>query len=107
MNLLSLASTGRVRRTAVVTGGVAGLSWTAVSGAAGYRIYSTQTDPGATEVYNQAFGSGLDVGNVTSYSTSGFAAGTWYFAVSYYLAADGDGEVYEGELSNKVTKVIS
>lgn len=107
MNLLTFASVSRPRRATVVTGGATGLSWTAVSGAAGYRLYSTQTDPGATEVYNQAFGSGLDVGNVTSYTTSGFAAGTWYFAVSYYLAADGEGEVFEGELSNKVTKVIS
>ncbi len=95
------------RRLISASGNGGSLSWTPVAGAAGYRLYSTQVDPGATNVYDQTFGSGLDVGNVTTYSTSGFAAGTWYFAVSYYMAADGAGEVYEGELSNKVTKVIS
>jgi cellulose 1,4-beta-cellobiosidase len=56
----------------------ADLSWDASSGATGYRLF-TGTVPGF------GGGAGIDVGNVTSYTASGFTAGTThYFRVSAY-----------------------
>ncbi|MGC4128681.1 MAG: T9SS type A sorting domain-containing protein [Bergeyella sp.] len=49
-------------------------TWTAVSGATGYKLYLGTTS-GGTDVLN-----GTDVGNVTSYDVSGLAEGTTYYA---------------------------
>ncbi|HYA86058.1 MAG TPA: CFI-box-CTERM domain-containing protein [Nitrospirota bacterium] len=55
------------------------LSWSAVSGATGYKVYYGTVSPPTTAI---------DVGNVTSYTLSGLTNGqTYYVAVSAYSQA--------------------
>jgi hypothetical protein len=75
------------------------LAWDAVtaSGLSGYRVYYG-TAPG---VYSQALGSGIAVGNVTTYVVAGLAFGTrYYFAVTAFGATE------ESSYSNEVFKDI-
>jgi len=76
------------------------LEWDAVnhSDLSGYRIY-VGIAPG---VYLQPPGSGLDVGNVTTYTVTGLASGTQlYFAVTAY-----DSSSNETEYSNEISMVL-
>ena len=73
----------------------ADLTWDASSGANGYRLF-TGTVPGF------GGGAGIDVGNVTSYTATGFTAGTThYFRVSAY-----NDQGAESEHSNEVSKTF-
>jgi fibronectin type 3 domain-containing protein len=64
----------------------------------GYRVYYGNS-PG---VYLQAFGSGIAVGNATTYTASNLTKGkTYYFAVT---AVDGSGN--ESSFSNEASKVV-
>lgn len=76
----------------------ASLAWSAStqSGVAGYRLYYGT----ASRTYQQAKGSGVSVGNVTSYTVTGLQSGkVYYFAVT---AIDGKGN--ESAYSNEATK---
>ena len=55
------------------------VTWDAVTGADSYKVYyGTET-----MLYDQEWGSGTDVGNVTTYAITGlFAATTYYCAVT-------------------------
>jgi len=80
------------------------LSWDAVTDPdlAGYRIYY-RTGPGAYQPYQQDFGQGVNVGNVTTYSVLGLSSGTtYYFAVTAYGSS-----INEGDFSKEVCKTIS
>jgi hypothetical protein len=95
---------GGERQAAVVcsTGGPvpAALTWDAVTGATGYRIYYG-TVPGS---YLQSRGQGLDVGNVTTYALTGLNSGmTYYFAATAYGSSIPPNE---GGFSNEVCKTI-
>jgi hypothetical protein len=73
------------------------LSWDAVPGADGYRLYF-RTAPGS---YVQNLGQGLDIGNVLSFTIANIAGGTTYhFAVTAY---DSSGE---SDFSNEACKSI-
>ena len=70
------------------------LTWTASPGATGYRLF-TGTVPGF------GGGAGIDVGNVTAYTATGFTAGTThYFRVSAY------NNTAESKHSNEVSKTF-
>lgn len=76
----------------------ASLAWSASaqSGVTGYRLYYGT----ASRTYQQAKGSGISVGNVTSYKATGLQSGkVYYFAVT---AIDGKGN--ESAYSNEATK---
>jgi hypothetical protein len=83
------------------SGASATLSWSSVVGdetLAGYRVYYGT----APRDYFQARGSGLDVGNVTSYRLTGLnAATTYYFAVTAY-----DWALNESVFSNETVKTL-
>lgn len=82
-----------------VTGGTASVSWDAVAGALSYRVYYGAE----TGLYDQPFGSGLDVGNVITYTITGLTVGvTYYITVT---AVDGSGN--ESEFGNEVAKVAT
>jgi Right handed beta helix region/Fibronectin type III domain len=86
------------------------LSWSAVPGATGYKVYWGEDSPPTTAI---------DVGNVTSYTLSGLTNGqTYYVAVSAYSQAllymavtafytgagpDEPGVQYESDYSQEVT----
>lgn len=75
------------------------LSWSASESDSviGYRVYSGT----AQGTYDQAFGSGFNVGNTTSYTVAGLAAGqTYFFAVT---AVDAAGR--ESPYSNEASKL--
>ena len=77
-----------------VAEGAAQLTWDAVGVATGYRLF-TGTVPGF------GGGAGIDVGNVTAYTATGFTAGTThYFRVSAYNNTD------ESKHSNEVSKTF-
>jgi len=70
--------------------GEALLEWDTVAGATGYRIYYGTTEGGP---YDQAFGSGIDAGNVLFYLVTGLTPSTRvYFKVTSY-GSDPDSEV--------------
>jgi len=72
----------------------ANLTWNASPGATGYRLF-TGTVPGF------GGGAGIDLGNVTSYTATGFTAGTThYFRVSAY------NNTGESKHSNEVSKTF-
>lgn len=76
----------------------ASLAWSASAqtGVTGYRLYYGT----ASRTYQQAKGSGISVGNVTSYTATGLQSGkVYYFAVT---AIDGNGN--ESAYSNEATK---
>ena len=81
------------------SGSSVALEWDAVnhSDLRGYRIY-VGIAPG---VYLQPPGSGLDVGNVTTYTVTGLASGTYYFAATAY-----DSSNNETEYSNEISMVL-
>jgi hypothetical protein len=67
-----------------VIGASGALSWTAESGATGYRVYwDSMSGP--------PYANSADVGNVTSYDPSGWGAGTWYANVRSYDDSDLEG----------------
>ena len=76
------------------------LSWDGVidPNLGGYRIYYG-TAPGA---YQQPVGSGLYVGNVTSFTVTGLTSGTRY----YFAATASDKSNNESAFSNEVFKDI-
>ena len=76
------------------------LSWDAVSdpGLSGYRIYYG-TAPGT---YDQARGSGYEVGATTTFTVTGLAAGRRY----YFVATAFDASNNESPYSNEVYKDI-
>lgn len=86
--------------TSSTTTGVAALGWDPVATAnlAGYRIY-WGTSPG---MYFQTHGSGLSVGNVTTFSVGGLNSGTRY----YFAATAQDSTGSESGYSNEVFKDI-
>jgi hypothetical protein len=67
------------------------ISWGAVSGATGYKVYCGQTSGLYTEP-----SSPVSVGNVTSYSYTVATAGLWYVAISAIVGGT------EGALSQEV-----
>jgi chitodextrinase len=76
------------------------LQWDAVNfpTLSGYRVY-VGTSSGT---YQQAPGSGINVGNVTTYTVTGLGAGTrYYFAVTAF-----DGSNNESGYSNEVFKDV-
>ena len=73
------------------------LTWNAVAGANGYRIYY-RTSPGS---YLQNLEQGLDVGNVSTYKATGLTSGT-----SYHFAVTAYGPDGESDFSNEVCKTI-
>jgi hypothetical protein len=82
--------------TTTPTTTTASLAWNASSDVTGYRLYYGT----ATNTYQQAKGSGVAVGNATSYTVSGLKSGTlYYFAVT---AVDSNGN--ESPYSNEVSK---
>jgi hypothetical protein len=92
---LSVGGSGGGGGAAVcVTGGTATvLNWTAVTGAAGYRVYYGTA--------SRQYGPAVDVGNMTNYQVPGLGSTTYYFAVTAY---DGNGE---SSFSTEVCKTIS
>ena len=72
------------------------LSWDAVSGATGYKIYRSQT---AGEAYLDS--SPFSVGNVTSADVTVSSTGTWYLAVSAVVGG------VEGALSQETVGTAS
>lgn len=75
------------------------LAWDAVAAPSliGYRVYYGN----ASGTYLQPLGSGIDVGNVTTYVVTNLSTGTrYYFAVTAYDASN------ESEYSNEVFKDI-
>jgi uncharacterized repeat protein (TIGR02543 family) len=64
---------------------------------AGYRLYFGSA-PG---IYQQPYGQGISVGNVTTYTLMGLGSGTYYFAVT---AVDSLGK--ESAYSNEAFKTI-
>ncbi len=73
------------------------LTWDAVAGASGYRLYYGT----ANGTYPQS----IDVGNVTTYSLTGLAGGvTYYFVATAY---DSSSPPVESGFSNAVCKTIS
>ena len=82
--------------TTTPTTATAGLAWNATSGVTGYRLYYGTT----SHTYQQAKGSGVAVGNATSYTVSGLKGATlYYFAVT---SVDSNGN--ESPFSNEVSK---
>ena len=82
--------------TTTPTPATASLAWDATSGVTGYRLYYG-TGP---HTYDQALGSGIAVGNATSYTVSGLKGATlYYFAVT---SVDSNGN--ESPFSNEVSK---
>lgn len=83
------------------TGNSAALAWdppTSITNLSGYRVYYG-TAPG---VYQQAYGQGLSVGNVTTYTVVGLSHNTrYYFAVTAFDTAGN-----ESTYSNEVFKDI-
>jgi len=79
----------------ITSGFSATLAWDPVIATAvsGYRVYYGSA-PGT---YEQLFGQGVDVGNVTSYTVNGLGSGTrYYFVVTAY---DGSNEsAYSNEV---------
>ncbi len=72
------------------------LTWDAVTGAGGYRIYYG-TAPGT---YFQGAGAGEQVGNFTSYTVNGLVSATrYYFVVTAYNTSN-----VESAYSNEVFK---
>ena len=109
-----MASIRFISRIPVAGPGQMFITWTpSPAPTVGYRIYFTQSNPGSTGVFDQVIGSGEDagagtvVGALLGYMVSGLAAGTWYVAVTAYNAVDGDGQQFEGDYSNVVTKVVT
>lgn len=82
--------------------GEALLTYAAVVGAVGYRIYYDQTNPVNTLTFDQAAGAGIDAGDVLFKLISGLAPGTWYFAVTAY-----DAHGFETDYSTIVSKVVT
>ena len=76
------------------------LAWSPVidPSLAGYRIYYGTS----TGMYLQAYGNGLNVGNVTAYSVAGLSGGTRY----YFVATAYDTMGNESNYSNEVFKDI-
>lgn len=76
------------------------LVWDAVvnPNLAGYRVYYG-TSPGS---YEQAFGQGLEVGNVTIFAVTGLSSGKRY----YFAATAFDSSNNESAFSNEVFKDI-
>jgi len=82
--------------TIIPTTATASLAWDASSGVAGYRLYYGT----AAHTYQQAKGSGVAVGNATSYTVSDLKSSTlYYFAVT---AIDSNGN--ESPFSSEVSK---
>jgi chitodextrinase len=73
------------------------LTWDAVTGASGYRIYYGT----ASGTYFQSVEQGVDVGNVTTYTVPGLSSGTYYFAATAYDTSNN-----ESTYSNEISKVI-
>src|SRR5947208_13308994 len=67
------------------------LAWDASTGAAGYKVHFGT----ASRVY----GTPVDVGASTTYTVTGLAAGTYYFAVTAY-----DSSGVQSDFSNEVTR---
>lgn len=74
------------------------VSWDAVSGATSYRVYYGTN----TGLYDQAFGSGINVGNVTTYTINGLSPG-----VTYYIAVTASDGSNESDFGNEITKVAA
>jgi len=64
---------------------------------AGYKVYYGKT----TRSYKQEYGSGIDVGNVLSYTVTNRKDGTWFFTITAY---DNTGQ--ESAYSNEITKEV-
>jgi hypothetical protein len=99
-NALATPFTWNFTTAAATPVNVANLAWDAVTdpSLSGYRVYYG-TAPGT---YFQAFGQGLNVGNVPAYTVTGLSSGTrYYFAVT---AVDTAGN--ESTYSNEVFKDI-
>lgn len=80
--------------------GTANLAWNAVtaSNLAGYRVYYGTSSGN----YVQAFGQGIDVGNVLAYTVTGLTSGvTYYFAVTAYDTS-GNESTYSSEVSKTI-----
>lgn len=74
------------------------LGWDPVAGAIGYRIYYGATQGGP---YFQAPGSGIEVGNVTTFTVTGLATRT-----RYYFVATAFDATKESVFSNEVYKDV-
>jgi hypothetical protein len=99
-NALATNFTWSFTTTQATPNGTAILAWDAVTVAnlSGYRVYYG-TAPGT---YIQAFGQGLAVGNVTTYTLTGLNSGTrYYFAVTAVDTANN-----ESTYSNEAFKDI-
>lgn len=104
---LVLYACGEEPSTATATGtspqftsNSADLAWESVSAndLSGYRIYYG-TAPGE---YQQPYGQGITVGNVTRYTVGGLSHGTtYYFAVTAYSASNGE-SAYSNEVSTSL-----
>jgi len=92
-------TTSTVPPTTTPTTSTASLIWDpSTSNVAGYRMYYGTT----SRTYQQAKGSGIAVGNVTSYKVSGLTSGKlYYFAVT---SIDSNGN--ESSYSNEVSKTV-
>lgn len=85
----TVSVTGNIQ---ISDGSGADLTWSAVSGATGYRIYHGTS----SGVYSQARGSGIDVGNVTTYpiSSLSLSADVTYFVTMAAYDSDGEGALF-------------
>lgn len=77
------------------------LAWdspTSASNLSGYRMYYG-TAPG---VYQQAYGQGISIGNITTYTVMGLSNGTtYYFAVTAFDTM-GNESAYSNEISRNI-----
>jgi hypothetical protein len=94
------ASASATTTAAPSNNGTANLAWNAVtaSNLAGYRVYYGTSSGN----YIQAFGQGIDVGNVLAYTVTGLTSGvTYYFAVTAYDTS-GNESTYSSEVSKTI-----
>lgn len=96
-----VTTTGSATRVeiGIDAGGSVTVSWDAVPGASYYRVYYGTS----TGLYDQEFGSGINVGNVTTYEVTGLVIGTTYYIT--VTATDGSGN--ESDYGNETTKVAA
>src|SRR6184192_3316380 len=70
------------------------LAWNASTGAAGYKVHFGTA--------SGAYGTSVDVGTRTTYTVTGLAAGTYYFAVTAY-----DSSGVQSGFSNEATAAVT
>jgi len=80
--------------SATASGTTVSLTWSAVSGAAGYKLYYGTT--------SSSYSGSTDLGNVTSKSFSGLSPGTYYLAIAAY-----DSSSFESAKSTKTSVTVS